>query len=257
MAEPVSSGVRATSEHGSRAPGWEHSAAWWIDGFTDGADPEYRDQIMPMLAAELAGADDIIDIGCGEGQAARLLAAGGSAVVGVDSTRAQIAAARQRGGPPRYCMASAEALPVVDGAFDAALAVLVLEHLDDLESAIGEVARVLRPGGRFCLFLNHPVTQTPGSGWIDDQILDPPEQYWRIGPYLIETVSDEQVDAGVFIRFVHRPLSRYLNTCIDAGLQLEFMAEPAPPESFVALAPEYREAATIPRLLYLRFVRAH
>lgn len=256
MVDPVSPDVAEISERESRAPGWEHSAAWWIEGFTDGADPEYRDQILPMLTAELAGAEHIIDIGCGEGQAARLLTAGGSIVVGVDPTQAQIAAARQRGGGPGYALALAEELPFVDGAFDAALAVLVLEHLDDLESAVAEVARVLRPGGRFCLFLNHPVTQTPGSGWIDDQILDPPEQYWRIGPYLVETVTDEQVDAGVFIRFVHRPLSRYLNTCIDAGLQLEFMAEPAPPESFVALAPEYREAVTIPRLMYLRFVRA-
>ena len=51
-------------------------------------------------------------------------------------------------------------------------------------TAIAEVARVLDPGGRFCFFLNHPLLQTPNSGWIDDQVLDPPEQYWRIGPYL-------------------------------------------------------------------------
>lgn len=239
----------------SISPGWEHSAGWWIDGFTNGADPEYRDQILPMVAAELAHATSIIDIGCGEGHASRLLEAAGACVVGVDPTTVQIDTARRRGGGPRYARASAEALPFADAVFDGALAVLVLEHLDDLESALTEAARVLQPGGRFCVFVNHPVTQTPGSGWIDDQILDPPEQYWRIGPYLVETASDEQVDAGVFIRFVHRPLSKYVNTCIAVGFNLEFMAEPAPPESFVALAPEYGEAATIPRLLYLRFVR--
>ena len=72
-------------------------------------------------------------------------------------------------------------------------------------------ARVLEPGGRFLFFLNHPLLQTPNSGWIDDQILDPPEQYWRIGPYLVEDETIEEVEKGVFIPFIHRPLSRYLN----------------------------------------------
>ena len=57
---------------------------------------------------------------------------------------------------------------------------LVIEHLDPFEPAIHEMARVLEPGGRCLLLLNHPLLQTPGSGWIDDHILD--EQYWRVGP---------------------------------------------------------------------------
>ena len=56
----------------------------------------------------------------------------------------------------------------------------------------------------------------------------------------------------MFIRFVHRPLSRYLNTLADHGLVLEHMIEPAPPAGFLARAEEYAEAAAIPRLLYLR-----
>jgi hypothetical protein len=103
----------------------------------------------------------------------------------------------------------------------------------------------------FAFFLNHPLLQTPNSGWIDDQILDPPEQYWRIGPYLPEASTLEQVEKGVFIRFVHRPLSRYVNALADAGLVLERMVEPAPPPGFLARAEEYTEAATVPRLLLL------
>ncbi|MFZ8999389.1 MAG: methyltransferase domain-containing protein, partial [Ilumatobacteraceae bacterium] len=151
--------------------------------------------------------------------------------------------------------AAADRLPFPDAAFDAALACLVFEHIDAVDEAIAEVARVVAPGGRFCFFLNHPLLQTPGSGWIDDQILDPPEQYWRIGPYLEETESIEQVELGVYIRFIHRPLSRYLNTLSDHGFVLERMLEPAPPPGFLARAPEYPDAATIPRLLYLRLRR--
>ena len=55
----------------------------------------------------------------------------------------------------------------------------------------------------------------------------------------------------MFIRFVHRPLSRYLNAMADSGLVLERMLEPAPPPGFLARAPEYGDAATIPRLAVL------
>ena len=144
---------------------------------------------------------------------------------------------------------------MADSAFDAAVACLVFEHIDDVDGAIAEIARVVRPGGRFSFFLNHPLLQTPGSGWIDDQIIEPPEQYWRVGPYLDEAESIEQVELGVYIRFLHRPLSRYLNALTDHGLVLERMVEPAPPPGFLARAPEYPDAATIPRLLYLRLRR--
>ena len=86
----------------------------------------------------------------------------------------------------------------------------------------------------------------------DLQVLDPPEQYWRIGPYLVEDTSLEEVDKGVFIPFVHRPLSRYVNAMIAAGLLVTRMEEPPPPPGFLGRADEYREAATIPRLLFLR-----
>ena len=130
------------------------------------------------------------------------------------------------------------------------VACLVFEHIREVDAALAEVGRVLRPGGRFCFFLNHPLLQTPGSGWIDDRILD--EQYWRIGPYLVEDNSLQEVEKGVFIPFVHRPLSRYVNAMAAAGLFVRRMEEPAPPPGFLARAEEYVAAATIPRLLFLR-----
>ena len=132
----------------------------------------------------------------------------------------------------------------------------MFEHIRDVDAAIAEVARVLAPGGRFLFFLNHPLLQTPNSGWIDDQVLDPPEQYWRIGPYLVEDETIEEVEKGVFIPFIHRPLSRYVNALADAGLTLRRMEEPAPPPGFLARAAEYEAAATIPRLLFLRCEKA-
>jgi len=234
---------------------WEEHASWWIEGFTEGADPEYEDQIIPLAVAEQCGAGRVLDLGCGDGQIARALASSGVSVVGVDPTTNQIDVAAERAGGPVFAQAGAAVLPFSDGAFDGVIACLVFEHIDDVDAAIGEVARVLRPGGRFTFMLNHPLLQTPGSGWIDDHMVDPPEQYWRIGPYLVEAETVEQVELGVHIRFLHRPLSRYLNALAAVGLVLERMDEPAPPERFLAQAPEYFDAATVPRLLHLRLRR--
>ncbi len=230
----------------------EQVAHWWQSGFTAGADPEYEEQILPLLADELQGSTRVLDVGCGEGQVARLAARlpGMQLVVGVDPTAAQVVEAKARGGGVLIGRSDAAALPFSDRSFDAVVACLVFEHIEAVDEAISEVGRVLRPGGRFLFLLNHPLLQTPGSGWIDDTILE--EQYWRIGPYLVEDNSLEEVEKGVWIPFIHRPLSRYVNALAAAGLYVTFMAEPAPPPGFLARAAEYRDAATIPRLLALR-----
>ncbi|HET9691327.1 MAG TPA: class I SAM-dependent methyltransferase [Acidimicrobiales bacterium] len=231
---------------------WETHAGWWQQGFTDGVDAEYEEQIKPLAAAHLAGARRVLDVGCGEGQLGRLAAGvpGVELVVGVDPTAAQLRVAAERGGGVHLGRAGAAALPFPPAAFDAVLACLVFEHITAVDAAIAEVARVLVPGGRFVFMLNHPLLQTPGSGWIDDQILE--EQYWRIGAYLVEDEGFEEVDNGVWIPFIHRPLSRYVNAMAGAGLLVTEMVEPAPPPGFIARADEYAEAVTIPRLLVLR-----
>ena len=230
---------------------WEAHAVWWQEGFTEGADEEYEEQIKPIAASSLAGARRVLDVGCGEGQLARLAAGGGAGlVVGVDPTAGQLRAAAERGGGVRLARSGAAALPFADASFDAVLACLVFEHIVDVDEAIAEVARVLSPGGRFVFMLNHPLLQAPGSGWIDDHILD--EQYWRIGPYLVEDLGEQEVDHGVVLPFIHRPLSRYVNAMASVGLLVTEMLEPAPPPGFLARADEYAEAATIPRLLVLR-----
>ena len=244
----------ATYHPRSNKPGddralWETHAGWWQTAFTDGADAEYVEQIIPMAAEHLAGMARVLDVGTGEGQLARVAAAAGASVVGVDPSWAQLAAAGHRGGGPCYLRAEAVALPFPAGVFDAVLACLVFEHIEGMDEAIAEVGRVLQPGGRFLFFLNHPLLQVPGSGWIDDHILE--EQYWRIGPYLVEDVSLEEVDKDVFLPFVHRPLSRYVNALAAAGLYVTRMEEPPPPPGFLARADEYSAADTIPRLLFL------
>ena len=227
---------------------WEKHAGWWQDGFTDGADAEYEEQILPLIRTHLAGAQRVLDLGTGEGQVARQTKRDGAAlVVGVDPTRAQLKVAGERGGGVHYARAGALALPCPDASVDAVVVCLVFEHIADHEPAIAEIARVLQPGGRFLFLLNHPLLQAPNSGWVVDHILE--EEYWRIGPYLEVDVTNEELAPGVVLPFVHRPLHQYVNAMAECGLLIERMEEPMPPEGFLARAAEYRAAATIPRLL--------
>jgi len=228
---------------------WDDHAGWWQREFTDGADPEYEEQILPLIDRHLAGARRVLDVGCGEGQVARRAAARGADVVGIDPTAEQVVVARERAGGPIYLRACAESVPCRADAFDAAVMCLVIEHLDPFEPAIHEVARVLAPGGRFLLLLNHPLLQTPGSGWVDDHILE--EEYWRVGPYLPDDVAMEEVAPGVDLPFMHRPLYRYVNELAAYGLLIEHVDEPPPAAGLLARVPEYKDAATIPRLLLL------
>ncbi len=87
----------------------------------------------------------VLDAGCGAGDWATLVAA--PEVAGVDSSEAAVKAARARGVDAR--VGEIEALPFEDGSFDVVMCNAVLYHLADVDTGLRELARVLRPGGRF------------------------------------------------------------------------------------------------------------
>jgi SAM-dependent methyltransferase len=113
-----------------------------------------REQIVGLLAPQPG--ERILDVGCGAGQAVRLLAGmvgSGGRVAGLDrpapAMRRVGETVRQSGLENVELVAgSAEALPFADASFDAVLCVNVLEAVPDQPRALREIRRVLRPGGR-------------------------------------------------------------------------------------------------------------
>lgn len=101
---------------------------------------------------EVAGVsqgDHVLDVGCGTGQLTMELAsvAGGKNVAALDPSEAVIAVCRSRVPEADVRVASAESLPFGNGEFDAVLAQLVVNLVDDPPGAVREMARVARPGG--------------------------------------------------------------------------------------------------------------
>jgi SAM-dependent methyltransferase len=94
---------------------------------------------------------DVLDAGCGVGYGSALLASRARRVVGVDRANDAIAYARRRYGAPNVDFREADllSLDLPDASFDVVCSFEVIEHLQEQERFVAEVARVLRPGGAF------------------------------------------------------------------------------------------------------------
>lgn len=108
-----------------------------------------RARIRELLAERLGpGAGRrALDAGCGSGDWLRWLAERGYEVRGIDGSPGMLAQARPIVGGERLARADVRALPFASGAFDLALSVEVVRYLPDGAPALGELFRVLRPGG--------------------------------------------------------------------------------------------------------------
>ena len=158
----------------------------------------------------LTADSSLLDVGCGLGGPARAAAATtGCRVTGVDLSSDFIAAARRLtdlvGLSERVAFESCTALglPFEDDTFDAAMLVHVGMNIPDKAAVFGEVARTIRPAGRFIVYDQMQV----GSGtvayplpWADDarsSFVEPPEQYvdaLESAGFRVESVIDRTAD---------------------------------------------------------------
>ena len=135
-----------------------------------------------------AGARRVLDVGCGEGQVARLAVErrrhAGSSGVDPRRPRSPRPGAGAAGGRPTSAAVGHRA--AVRGRVVRRGGGLpgVRAHRRRSTARSPRWAGCCDPAAGSCSSSTTRCCRRPGSGWIDDQILDPPEQYWRIGPYL-------------------------------------------------------------------------
>jgi arsenite methyltransferase len=132
---------------------FDDSTTKQLESLYQTGDLQRRRRLVRAALGARAGAR-ILDVGCGPGfYAAELLDEVGpeGSIVGVDRSPQMLAVAARRcqgRGNVEFHEGDATSLPVEDAGFDAALSVQVLEYVADVDAALAELHRVLRPGGR-------------------------------------------------------------------------------------------------------------
>ncbi len=160
----------------------------------------------------IGAGDHLLDMGCGGGRHAFAALRRGARVVAFDAdggelkqVRDMVAAMESEGEiPPRGVgipvQGDALALPFTDGAFDRIIAAEVLEHIPDDRGAIGELARVLAPGGRMAVTV--PTRFPERINWaLDSDYHDFPGGHIRI--YRQAVLEQRLQDAGLVLRGSH------------------------------------------------------
>jgi demethylmenaquinone methyltransferase / 2-methoxy-6-polyprenyl-1,4-benzoquinol methylase len=103
------------------------------------------------VAAVVRPRDRVLDACCGTGDLALAARAAGADVVGLDFSERMLERARTKGSVVEWVQGDVLALPFDDASFDAATVGFGVRNVVDLERALAELRRVLRPGGRLAI----------------------------------------------------------------------------------------------------------
>jgi SAM-dependent methyltransferase len=173
---------------------------------------------------------DVLEVGSGAGQCSRWVRNHGGRGYGVDLSFRQLQHSRrldeQTRVPVPAVLGTATALPYREASFDAVFCSFgAMQFVADAATAVAEVARVLRPGGRFAFSITHPTRwmfpDDPGAAGLT---ADRP--YWDRRPYV-----EVDADSGA-VAYVehHRTLGDWVALLAGHGFRLTDLLEPEWPE---------------------------
>ncbi|WP_240641087.1 class I SAM-dependent methyltransferase [Nocardioides ferulae] len=191
--------------------------------------PEGLTEAVAGVLGPLEGRD-VLEVGSGAGQCSRWIRTQGGRAVGLDLSHRQLQHARRldlsTGVSVPSVLGTATALPFAAASFDVVFSSFgALQFVSDIDVAVAETARVLRPGGRFAFSITHPTRwmfpDDPGeAGLVASQ------SYWDRTPYV------EVDDATGLVSYVehHRTLGDWVSLLAHAGFVLTDLLEPEWPE---------------------------
>ncbi len=209
---------------------WDaEAAAYYVEhgAFLGDADlrwcPEGVTEDQAQLLGDV-GDRDILELGCGAGQGARFLRTRGARAVGCDVSGGQLAQSRlldaRTGVTVPVVQADVQRLPFADGAFDLVVSAFgAVPFVADSAGVMREVARVLRPGGRFVFSATHPTRwafpDDPGPAGLTVR-----QSYFDRTPYV-----ERSGGVTTYVEH-HRTLGDRVRELVGAGLALTDLIEP-------------------------------
>jgi SAM-dependent methyltransferase len=208
----------------------------------------YERPAMLELAGNVAGRR-ILDAGCGSGPLSAALRDRGAVVTGIDSSAGMLELARRRlgGDADLRVVDLADPLPFADGAFDDVIASLVLHYLEDWGPTLAELRRVLAPGGRLLVSVEHPFAihlmhRLAGDKTDYFQTRSRTEE-WTLGGQTAQ------------LTFWDRPLHAMIDAFTTAGFRIDVISEPPAVPAARDVFPEaFRERTGTSFLAFLFFV---
>jgi len=188
---------------------------------------ELAGRVLRLVDLPVTGRN-IVEIGCGTGRNTEWLAMQAASITALDFSAEMLRRAQARVGNPRVRFRQHDvrtSWPLADESVDMIMAMLVLEHVEDLATVFAEAARTLRPEGELFVCELHPMRQLMGGQ----------AQFSNT-----QTGERELVTA-----FLHN-VSDYVNGGLSAGFELKRLDE---------WRDQNAAADTIPRLLSLQFTK--
>ena len=195
------------------------------------------------LAGDVAGRR-VLDAGCGSGPLHAALRDRGAIVTGIDSSAKMLELARDRLGADAdlHLADLGSPLPFPDQTFDDVIASLVLHYLEDWTAPLAELRRVLTPGGRLIVAVDHPLVQ---------KLVDPEANYFATRQWSEEWTVGGQ---SALMSFWHRPLHAMTDAFTTAGFRIAVISEPPPAPGAHELFPDDLKDADSAFLCFLFFV---
>lgn len=255
-------------DHSDPARLWESNANAWTQLARAGYDL-YRDLLnapafMAMLPA--VSGQTGIDVGCGEGHYARLLAKAGAQMTAFDvsPTFVRAAADLERTTPSgiSYELASALALPFRDEVFDFAVACMVLMDIPAAERAMAEIFRIMKPGGFLQFSISHPAFDLPHRRNLRDEsgrtyafeVAGYFEEKTEVLEWIFGAAPAELKRALSPFRITvfRKTLAHWINDLITCGFAIECIDEPRPSDDIVADCAHLQDAQVLPYFMLIR-----
>jgi ubiquinone/menaquinone biosynthesis C-methylase UbiE len=248
---------------------WDENAENWTKLSRLGYD-RCRDLInTPAFFKMLPNIENLngLDIGCGEGYNTRIAARKGAKLAAIDISPKFIASAKesetQNSLGIKYQIASAVDLPFPNNFFDFAIATMSLMDIADIEKAISEAYRVIKPKAFFQFSISHPCFALTASGWVRTD--EGKKTGYIVSNYFDK--SESEIDEWIFgaapkemtnkmskfrIPRFNRILSDWLNLLIRTGFVLEEFCEPYPDDDVLKKYPDEYPSRMVPFFLIIR-----